>query len=165
MLVLLVSCSDENVNIDSFKSIGQNTKINKIHKKNEHSPFSIESINSQILPLNDPASEEPLRGVNYEVLLFSKEEISPEKILSLKFDIVAHSILKESLLGPIPDAPINLAQTLSEGYLYRLQFATNFRNYTQRELEDLNNDRNFQLFVEYDGKKYPIEKTTERTNK
>lgn len=116
--------------------------------------FQIETIESKIIDLNDSASSEPIKGVRYEILLFSNENISPEGYSSYEFEIEPNSHLKESL-GPIEN--ISLAKTLNDGYLYSVSFETIYREYTSEELEILKKERDFHIFVTYKGARQPVE--------
>lgn len=110
-------------------------------------PFKISDINSVFVYLNDSASEVPLRGVRYEVSLLAEREISNDERASFNFEIVTDSSLKESL-GPIQ--PLYLSDT-GNGYLYTLSFETIYRDYSKEELEKLNKERNFQIYLNYKG--------------
>lgn len=110
-------------------------------------PFKISEINSVLVNLNDSASDAPLSGVRYEVSLLTEKEISNEERTSFNFEIVTDSSLKESL-GPIQ--PLYLSDT-GNGYLYTLSFETIYRDYSKEELEKLNKERNFQIYLNYKG--------------
>ncbi|KQL34386.1 hypothetical protein [Psychrobacillus sp. FJAT-21963] len=110
-------------------------------------PFKISQIKSVIVKLNDSASEIPLKGVRYEVSLMSEKEISIDDRTSYNFEIVTDSSLKESL-GPIQ--PLHLTDT-RDGYLYTLSFETIYRDYSIEELEKLNKERNFKIYLNYKG--------------
>ena len=110
-------------------------------------PFKISEIKSVLVNLNDSVSEAPLRGVRYEVSLLSEKEISNDERTSFNFEIVTDSSLKKSL-GPIQ--PLYLTDTDS-GYLYTLSFETIYREYSKEELENLNKERNFQIYLNYKG--------------
>lgn len=110
-------------------------------------PFKISEINSVLVNLNDSASDAPLSGVRYEVSLLTEKEISNEERTSFNFEIVTDSSLMESL-GPIQ--PLYLSDT-GNGYLYTLSFETIYRDYSKEELEKLNKERNFQIYLNYKG--------------
>ena len=117
-------------------------------------PFKISKIESLLVNLNDSASVTPLSGVRYEVSLLSKKELSNEERISLNFEVVTDSsILKESL-GPIQ--PLVLTDT-RDGYLYTLVFETIYRDYSKEELENLNKELNFRVFLNYKGKNKKVE--------
>ena len=63
--------------------------------------------------------------------------------------------MKEELLGPIEI--LTMSKTLSDGYIYTLSFSTVYREHTQDELEALNKERDFNIFVNYRGVRYPVE--------
>lgn len=148
-ILLLYGCSEESIKDDTF------TRDSLENKESYKLPFKIKTIESKIIDLNDPAFDPPLKGVRYEVVLFSNEEITPESYSSYELEIVANSTLKESL-GPIQSL-INLTKTLSDGYLYSIAFETVYRNYSQEELENLKNDRDFRVFLNYEEVRYPVE--------
>ncbi|MGE8081345.1 hypothetical protein [Peribacillus loiseleuriae] len=152
MAIILLGCSEERSRDNS-----ETTDIDSRLYKNENDkiPFKIEEIESKIVSLDDAASDTPITGVTYQLLLFSNEKIPPESYSSYEFSIVTNSTLKESL-GPFH--PLNLANTINNGYLYRIQFESIYRdNYTQEELENLKNYRDFQIFVNHRGERYPVE--------
>lgn len=155
-LILLVGCTEDVTEIESIE-IGkiENTEKNIEIGNNENYkfPFEIKEINSEIVKLNDTASEGPLKGVQYDVSLFSNEQIPYEDITSYEFEIVANSPLIESL-GPIQ--PLHLADT-RDGYIYSLSFGTIYNHYSSKELENLNNERDFQVFLNYKGVRYLVE--------
>lgn len=158
-ITLLFGCSEETMKEDKIERDKiEKTDINiageKEDKENFKVPFKIEAIDSKILDLNDAASDTPLIGVRYEISLFSKEKMTHEVFSSYTFEIVAKSTSLKSL-GPIQS--LSLANTLSDGYLYNLSFETEYRDYTQEELESLLNDRDFQVIVVYEGGSYPVE--------
>lgn len=160
--LFLFACSEESINKNS--SVLQENMIQKESneetavsdsKVNYQIPFELNKIESKILDLNDTASNNALKGVMYEVLLFSKEKIPEKEYLSYKFEIDANPPLKESL-GPIDT--LALAETLRDGYLYTISFGTIYREYTLDELDALNQEHDFNILVNYKGVKYQIEK-------
>lgn len=158
-ITLLFGCSEETMKEDKIERDKiEKTDINiageKEDKENFKVPFKIEAIDSKILDLNDAASDTPLIGVRYEISLFSKEKMAQQGFSSYAFEIVAKSTSLKPL-GPIQS--LSLANTLSDGYLYNLSFETEYRDYTQEELESLLNDRDFQVIVVYEGGSYPVE--------
>jgi len=50
-----------------------------------------------------------------------------------------------------------MSKTLNDGYIYTLSFSTVYREHTQDELEALNKERDFNIFVNYRGVRYPVE--------
>ncbi|WP_028609697.1 hypothetical protein [Paenibacillus harenae] len=159
-ILLLCGCSEESIKENTIARENlDNTAVDsaiKTNKKESYKlPFKIKTIESKIIDLNDPAIDPPLKGVRYEVSLFSNEKISPENYSSYELEIAANSTLKESL-GPIQSL-INLTKTLSDGYLYSIAFETIYRNYSQEELENLKNDRDFRVFLNYEEVRYPVE--------
>ena len=64
--------------------------------ESQKSLFQIETIDSMINNLHDVASDVPIKGVRFEILLFSKDNIPPEKYSSYEFEIASNSNLKES---------------------------------------------------------------------
>ena len=156
-LILLVGCTEDKTETE-FIEIGkiENTEENVVleigNNENYKIPFEITEINSVIVKLNDPASEGPLKGVQYDVSLFSNEQIPDEDIASYEFEIVANSPLIE-MIGPIQ--PLRLADT-REGIIYSLSFGTVFNNYSSKELGKLNNERDFQIFLNYKGVRYLV---------
>ncbi|MBO0589252.1 hypothetical protein [Sporosarcina sp. E16_8] len=159
--LLLFACSQDTINTNSgvLQEKVEQKVTSKVtdteNKVNYQIPFKINKIESEILNLNDSASEVVLKGVRYELFLFSKEKIPEEKYLSYEFEIDANSPLKESL-GPIDT--LTLAETLSDGYLYTLSFGTIYREHTQAELDAFNQEHDFNILVNYEGVKYQIEK-------
>lgn len=127
----------------------------KNHKKIEKSHLFLKSIDSRILSFNDPAIDKPLKGVNYQILLYSTERISPKDLSSFEFEVKGDSKFNEALVSSV--TPLTINNTLPKGYIYSLQFETNYRDYTQEELEKLNNERDFQIFVKTNGKKYLVD--------
>lgn len=159
-ILLLCGCSEESIHEDTIaRKKSENTAINsaveKNNKENDKLPFKIKTIESRIIELNDSAFDPPLKGVRFEVVLFSNEKIAAESYSAYELEIVANSILKESL-GPIQSL-INLSKTLSVGYLYSVAFETIYRNYSEEELENLKNDRDFRIFLNYEEVRYPVE--------
>lgn len=159
-ILLLCGCSEESIKKDTIAqenldntAVDSATETNK--KESYKLPFKIKTIESKTIDLNDSAFDPPLKGVRYEVSLFSNEKISPESYSSYELEIVANSTLKESL-GPIQSL-ISLTKTLSDGYLYSIAFETIYRNYSQEELENLKNDRDFRVFLNYEKVRYPVE--------
>jgi len=160
---LLCGCSEDEETIAKDSNILQNSQtqnesnltVVSDNKENYQIPFKINEVDSKIVELNDSAFEEPLKGVRYDILLFSKEKFSAEELLGYQFEINANSPLKEELLGPIEI--LTMSKTLSNGYIYTLSFSTVYREHTQDELEALNKERDFNIFVNYRGLRYPIE--------
>ena len=78
---LLFACSQETINTNS--GVLQEKVEQKVtskatdseNKVNYQIPFKLNKIESKILNLNDSASEVVLKGVRYEIFLFSKEKI------------------------------------------------------------------------------------------
>lgn len=159
-IILLVGCSEETlkentIEKDKIEKTDINILVEKDIKESFIVPFKIEAIESKILEFNDSAFDKPPKGVRYEISLFSKEKIPYDMYSSYEFEIAAKTILKESL-GPIQR--LSLANTLDDGYLYSLPFETIYNmEYTEEELENLKDDRNFQVFVTYEGGSYPVE--------
>jgi len=79
--------------------------------------------------------------------MLAEKEISNDEKTSFNFEIVTNSSLKESI-GPIQ--PLDLTDT-GNGYLYTLSFETIYRDYSKEELEKFNNERNFQIYLNYKG--------------
>ena len=153
-LLLLIGCTDIHVENEANQLV--KTKEIKISEPLDMSsnedfsvPLKISEIKSVSINLNDSVSETPLRGVRYEVSMLSEKEITNEDIATFNFVIVTNSSLKESI-GPIQ--PLYLTDT-SDGYLYTLAFETIYRDYSKNELEELNKERNFQIFLNYKGLK------------
>ncbi|MFT8320950.1 MAG: hypothetical protein ABF649_08600 [Bacillus sp. (in: firmicutes)] len=141
-LLLLFGCSKERVS-------------ENIHTKTPESytvPFKMEEINSSVLKLDDTANTS-LKGIRYEILLRSNEKIPTEASSSYEFEIIPHSYLKKSL-GPIQS--LRLMKETSSGYLYSLSLESIYQNYSEKELENLRNDRDFEFFVKHDGIRYPL---------
>jgi hypothetical protein len=159
-IVLLFGCTEESIKEntierDNIEITDMNIAVGKEIKEGFEVPFKIDVIESKILEFNDAAFDKPLKGVRYEISLFSKEEIPYETYSSYEFEIDPKSTLKESL-GPIQG--LSLADTLNEGYVYSLPFETVYhQDYTQEELENLNIDRDFQVFLNFEGERYPVE--------
>ena len=157
---LLCGCSEETIKKNS--NIPQNTDTQNEsnivevsdNKENYGIPFKINKIDSLILDLNDLASEKPLKGVRYEILLFSKEKIPAESFMSYEFQIDANEPLKE-FLGPIQT--LTMSKTSSDGYIYTLAFETIYGEHSQVELEALKKERDFNIFVIYEEVRYPVE--------
>lgn len=162
-IFLLFGCSEDEETITRDSSIPQNNQTQNEsnlmglsdNKENYQLPFNINKVDSKIVELNDSAFEEPLKGVRYDILLFSKEKFSAEQLLGYQFEIDANSPLKEELLGPIEI--LTMSKTLSDGYIYTLSFSTVYREHTQDELEALNKERDFNIFVNCRGVRYPVE--------
>ena len=152
-LLFLSECTEPKVVNDTKQSVKTEEKVKSDHvnvKENEiyTVPFKIREINSDFASLNDSAFDKPLSGVRYEVSLFSEKELTNEDRLSFKFDVVTDSSLLKESLGSIQ--PLTLTDT-RDGYLYTLVFETMYRNYSEEELETLNKERNFHIFLDYDG--------------
>jgi hypothetical protein len=64
---------------------------------------------------------------------YSRKKNDTAGFSSYTFEIVAKSTSLKPL-GPIQS--LSLANTLSDGYLYNLSFETEYRDYTQEELEN-----------------------------
>ena len=161
-IFLLCGCSGETVVNDKNNSQINHT-INESNlvaisdnKEEQPIPFKIDEIDSKILDLNDPASAKPkpLKGVRYEITLFSKERIPAENFTSYEFEIEANAPLEE-FLGPIET--LTMSNTLDDGYLYTVAFETVYREHTQEELEALNNERDFNIFVTFQDERYLVE--------
>ncbi|MFJ7826643.1 hypothetical protein [Psychrobacillus sp. NPDC096623] len=152
-LLILSGCTNQKVVNEPKQSVKTEEEVESDHvdvSENEtySVPFKISEINSKFANLNDSASDTPLTGVRYEVSLLSEKELSNEERMSLNFEVVTDSsILKESL-GPIQ--PMILKDT-TDGFIYFLVFETMYRDYTKDELEKLNKERNFQIFLNYEG--------------
>lgn len=160
---LLCGCSEDEETITRDSNIPQNNQTQNesnltgvsYNKENYQIPFKINKVDSKIVELNDSAFEEPLKGVRYDIFLFSKEKFSTEQLLGYQFEIDANSPLKEELLGPIEI--LTMSKTLSDGYIYTLSFSTVYREHRLDELEALNKERDFNIFVNYSGVRYPVE--------
>ena len=152
-LLFLSGCTNQQVVNDTKQSVKTEEEVESDHvnvKENEiyTVPFKISGINSTFVNLSDSASDTPLSGVRYEVSLLSKKELTNEDRISLNFEVATDtSLLKESL-GPTQ--PLILTDT-RDGYLYTLVFETMYRDYSKEELEKLNKERNFQIFLDYEG--------------
>ena len=151
-LSILTGCTDDQVENEAKQLVkNEDIKVSDplfvATNEDYKVPFKISEIKSVLVNLNESASEAPLRGVRYEVSLLSEKEISNDERTSFNFEIVTDSSLKESL-GPIQ--PLYLTDTDS-GYLYTLSFETIYREYSKEELEKLNKERNFQIYLNYKG--------------
>lgn len=148
-LLFLSGCINDQVINEEEQSVKTEVEVVRDHEKVKEKaiytvPFKINEINSVFVNLNDSAFDKPLSGVRYEVTLMSEKELSNEERISFDFEIVTDSsILKESL-GPIQ--PLMITDT-RDGYLYTLVFETMYRDYSEEELEKLNTERNFQIFL------------------
>lgn len=152
-LLFLSGCTNQQIVNDSKQSAG---KI-EVEVENDHvmvseneaiiAPFKISEIKSNLAFLNDSAFENPLRGVRYEVSLFSEKELTNEERMSFNFEVITDSSLLNDSMGPIQ--PLGLTDT-RDGYLYTLVFETMYRDYSEEELEKLNKERNFQIFLKYE---------------
>lgn len=152
-LLFLSGCTYQQVVNDAKQSAKTDEEIESDHssvsKQETYTiPFKISEIKSDIAILNDSAFDTPLRGVRYEVSLFSRKELTNEERLSINFEVVTDSSILKKSLGPIQ--PLGLTDTRN-GYLYTLVFETMFRDYSEEELEKLNKERNFQIFFKYEG--------------
>lgn len=139
--------------------IDSNQKKSILHKniERDQSPFNLKSIESRILSLNDPSFDKPLTGVVYQISLYSGKKLSLENLSSYKFKLVGNSVLKDALVSP--STYLTLKETSTKGYIYSIQFETNYRDYTQDELKKLINERDFQIIIYINGKKYFIPST------
>lgn len=160
-IFLICGCSEETIKKDSNipqNNLTQNDSNNIAGvsdiKESYQIPFKINEVDSTIVELNDFPFEESPKGVRYDILLFSKDKFTAEELLDYQFEIEANSPLKE-FLGAIDN--LRMSQTLSEGYLYTLSFATIYREHTQEELEAFNKVRDFKIYVKYEGVRYPVE--------
>jgi len=149
-LLFLSGCTNYQAVNDTKKSEETDEEMESVHLENEiyTVPFKIIEINSVFVKLNDSAFDTPLSGVRYEISLWSEKEISNEERISFNFDVATDSSLLKESLGPIQ--PLALTDT-RDGYLYTLVFETMYRNYSEEELETLNKERNFHIFLDYDG--------------
>jgi hypothetical protein len=138
----------------SIQSKGK-TKDDWVPKsQHETSPFVIKSIESQIATLKTLPSEEPLKGVIYTIFLYSNKDYTGQ-LLSMKFKLEGDTPIQEAMVRNV--TPIMVDSELSNGYIYRLQFETIYRDsYTDEELQTLKNDRNFDISIQKDGKKFYI---------
>ena len=139
-LSLLTGCADSQVENEVkqvTKTEGEKVSDPLYVSTNEDYkvPFKIKDIKSVYVNLNDSASGPDLSGVRYEVSLLSETEIPNEDRTSFNFEIVTDSLLKESL-GPIHSIHLTGA---GDGYLYTLSFETIYRDYSEEELEGLDN--------------------------
>jgi len=151
-LSILTGCTDNHVENEVEKLVkNEDIKVSDplfVGTNEDYKvPFKIREIKSVLVNLNDRASEAPVRGVRYGVSLLSEKGISNDERTSFNFGIVTDSFLKESL-GPIQ--PLYLTDT-GDGYLYTLSFETIYRDYSKEELEKLNKERNFQIYLNYKG--------------
>ena len=152
-LLFLSGCTNQQVVNDNKQSVKTEEEVESNHvnvKENEiyTVPFKISEINSVFVNLNDSASDTHLSGVRYEVSLLSKKELTNEDRISFNFEVATDSSLLKESLGPIQ--PLILTDT-RDGYLYTLVFETMYRDYSKEELEKLNKERNFQIFLDYEG--------------
>ena len=134
-LLFLSGCTNQQVVNDTKQSV----KTEEEEESDQSDVFA---------NLNDSASDTPLRGVRYEVSLLSEKELTNEERISLNFEVATDSSLLKESLGPIQ--PLILTDT-PDGFLYTLVFETIYRDYSKEELEKLNKERNFQIFLNYEG--------------
>ena len=158
-LLFLLGCSVQVVGNDSLQSVktGGEVKNDFVYvseKENSTIHFKISEITSDIVNLNDGASETPLSGVRYEIVLLSEKELTNEERISYGFEVVTESTLLKEVLGPIH--PLCLKDT-HDGYRYTLAFETMYKEYPEEELEKLKKERNFQILLKYDGEVLKIE--------
>ena len=152
-LLFLSGCTNQQVVNDTKQSVKTEEEVESDHssvgeKETYTVPFKISEINSDFAILNDSAFDTPLRGVRYEVSLFSEKGLTNEERLSFNFEVVTDSSLLKESLGPIQ--PLVLTDT-RDGYLYTLVFETMYGDYSEEELEKLNKERNFQISLKYEG--------------
>ncbi|KQL33693.1 hypothetical protein [Psychrobacillus sp. FJAT-21963] len=126
-LLFLSGCTNQQVVNDTKQSVKIEEEVESDHlnvRENETYtvPFKISEINSDFANLNDSASDTPLRGVRYEVSLFSEKELTNEERISFNFEVVTDSSLLKESLGPIQ--PLGLRESLGpiqtdtlDGYL------------------------------------------------
>jgi hypothetical protein len=119
----------------------------------EKSPFVIKSIESEIAAFESTSSEK-LKGVIYTIFLYSNEDFSGH-LRSMKFEMEGDTSIQEAMVSNV--TPIMLDSELSNGYIYRLQFESIYReNYSDEELQTLKNDRNFHIFIQRNNKRLNI---------
>jgi len=152
-LLFLPGCTNQQVVNDTKQSVKTEEEVesdrSSVGEKETYTvPFKIREINSDFAILNDSAFDTPLRGVRYEVSLFSEKELTNEERISFNFEVVTDSSLLKESLGPIQ--PLGLTDT-RDGYLYTLVFETMYRDYSEEELDKLNKERNFQISLKYKG--------------
>ncbi|WP_432355725.1 hypothetical protein [Sporosarcina sp. A2] len=151
-LVFLSGCTNQIAVKDTKQSIKTEEVENNHEIVSENDtyidPFKISETNSDFANLNDDASGTALRGVRYEVSLFSEKELTNEERISFNFEVVTESSLLKESLGPIQ--PLDLTDT-RDGYVYTLVFKKMYRDYSKEELEKLNKERNFQILLKYEG--------------
>jgi len=160
-LLFLSGCTNQEVVKDTKQLVKIEGKVERdpsnVGKKETYKvPFKISEVNSDFANLNDSASDTPLRGVRYEVSLISEKELTNEERISFNFEVVTDSSLLKESLGPIQHwglreslGPVQTDRL--DGYSYILVFETMYRDYSMEELEKLNNERNFQINLKYEG--------------
>ncbi|WP_433745275.1 hypothetical protein [Falsibacillus pallidus] len=108
--------------------------------------FTIKSVDAHVLSFTDPAANEVMKGVEYNLLVITDQP--PERLRTLKFQLKGDSLMKKAVVSPEPISCVTLEKTSPKGNLYSVVFATSYSShYTADELERLKKDRDFQLYV------------------